>query len=41
LKQSFENNQAVQKLLPDLTRAVNAGEIAASVAARKLLDLMK
>ncbi len=41
LKQSFENNQAVQKLLPDLKRAVNAGEIAASVAARKLLDLMK
>jgi len=41
LKQSFENNQAVQKLLPDLTGAVNAGEIAASVAARKLLDLMK
>jgi len=41
LKHSFENNQAVQKLLPDLTRAVNAGEIAASVAARKLLDLMK
>jgi LAO/AO transport system kinase len=41
LKQSFENNQAVQKLLPDLTRAVNTGEIAASVAARKLLDLMK
>lgn len=41
LKQSFENNQAVQKLLPGLTRAVNAGEIAASVAARKLLDLMK
>jgi len=41
LKQSFENNQAVQKLLPDLSRAVNTGEIAASVAARKLLDLMK
>ena len=41
LKQSFENNQAVQKLLPNLKRAVNAGEIAASVAARKLLDLMK
>lgn len=41
LKQGFENNQAVQKLLPDLTRAVNAGEVAASVAARKLLDLMK
>jgi LAO/AO transport system kinase len=41
LKQSFENNVAVQKALPELSQAVNDGQIAASVAARRLLDLMK
>ncbi|MEO0048662.1 MAG: hypothetical protein RLZZ410_1621 [Pseudomonadota bacterium] len=41
LKQSFENNVAVQKALPELSQSVNDGQIAASVAARRLLDLMK
>ncbi len=41
LKQSFENNAAVQKALPELSQAVNDGQMAASVAARRLLDLMK
>ena len=41
LKQSFRANSQVQKLLPELTAAVNNGTVAASVAARRLLDLMK
>jgi LAO/AO transport system kinase len=41
LKQSFESNAAVQKALPELSQAVNDGQMAASVAARRLLDLMK
>lgn len=41
LKQSFENNAAVQEALPELSQAVNDGQMAASVAARRLLDLMK
>lgn len=41
LKQSFENHPQVQKLLPELMQAVNAGQVAASVAARRLLDVMK
>lgn len=41
LKQNFRANSQVQKLLPELTAAVNNGTIAASVAARRLLDLMK
>ena len=41
LKQNFRANAEVQKLLPELTLAVNNGTVAASVAARRLLDLMK
>ncbi len=41
LKQNFRANSQVQKLLPELTAAVNNGTVAASVAARRLLDLMK
>ena len=41
LKQNFRSNQAVQALLPKLSQAVNDGQVAASVAARRLLDLMK
>lgn len=41
LKQNFRANLQVQKLLPELTAAVNDGTVAASVAARRLLDLMK
>ena len=41
LKQNFRANLQVQKLLPELTAAVNNGTVAASVAARRLLDLMK
>jgi LAO/AO transport system kinase len=41
LKQNFRANPAVQKLLPELSEAVNQGTVAASVAARRLLDLMK
>jgi LAO/AO transport system kinase len=37
LKQSFRQNPAVRKLLPDMTRAVEAGQLAASTAARNLL----
>jgi LAO/AO transport system kinase len=41
LKQNFRANAEVQKMLPELTIAVNNGTVAASVAARRLLDLMK
>ena len=41
LKQNFRANAEVQKMLPELTVAVNNGTVAASVAARRLLDLMK
>lgn len=41
LKQNFRANSQVQILLPELTAAVNNGTVAASVAARRLLDLMK
>lgn len=41
LKQNFRANEEVQKMLPELTLAVNNGTVAASVAARRLLDLMK
>jgi LAO/AO transport system kinase len=37
LKQSFRQNPAVKRLLPDMTRAVEAGQLAASTAARNLL----
>jgi LAO/AO transport system kinase len=37
LKQSFRQNPAVKQLLPDMTRAVEAGQLAASTAARNLL----
>jgi LAO/AO transport system kinase len=41
LRQNFKANVQVQKLLPELSEAVNQGTMAASVAARRLLDLMK
>ena len=41
LKQRFRANEAVQEMLPSLSQAVNNGQVAASVAARRLLDLMK
>ena len=37
LKQAFRQNPAVQASLPEMTRAVAAGQIAASTAARNLL----
>ncbi|MDO8285094.1 MAG: methylmalonyl Co-A mutase-associated GTPase MeaB [Rhodoferax sp.] len=37
LKQSFRQNPAVRSLLPEMTRAVEAGQLAASTAARNLL----
>jgi len=37
LKQSFRQNPAVRGLLPEMTRAVEAGQLAASTAARNLL----
>ncbi len=37
LKQAFRQNPAVQASLPEMTRAVAAGELAASTAARNLL----
>ncbi len=39
LKQRFKSHAAVQAALPSLTREVRAGQLAASVAARRLLDL--
>jgi LAO/AO transport system kinase len=40
LKSAFKNNPAVQALLPELSKAVNLGTIAPSVAARRLLEAM-
>jgi len=40
LKNAFRNNLAVQKLLPSLSAEVNQGTMAASVAARRLLEAM-
>jgi LAO/AO transport system kinase len=40
LKTAFENNAAVQELLPILIAQVNQGTMAASVAARRLLESM-
>jgi LAO/AO transport system kinase len=40
LKTAFRNNQAVQELLPILSAQVNQGTMAASVAARRLLESM-
>jgi len=37
LKQAFRQNPAVQATLPDMTRAVEAGQLAPSTAARNLL----
>jgi LAO/AO transport system kinase len=39
LKQRFKAHPAVHAALPALTREVHAGQLAASVAARRLLDL--
>ena len=39
LKQRFQANAAVRQALPVLTGEVRAGRLAASVAARRLLDL--
>jgi len=41
LKQSFRQNPAVRSLLPTMTHAVEAGEIAASTAARNLLAALE
>ncbi len=40
LRQRFAQHAAVSAALPDITRQVTAGTLAASVAARQLLDLM-
>ena len=40
LKNAFRNNSEVQELLPILIAQVNAGTMAASVAARRLLESM-
>ncbi|MDO8418712.1 MAG: methylmalonyl Co-A mutase-associated GTPase MeaB [Rubrivivax sp.] len=40
LRQRFREHPAVRAALPGITEAVNAGRLAASVAARRLLDLM-
>jgi LAO/AO transport system kinase len=40
LKTAFRNNPAVQELLPILSAQVNQGTMAASVAARRLLESM-
>jgi LAO/AO transport system kinase len=40
LKNAFRNNMAVQELLPSLITQVNQGTMAASVAARRLLEAM-
>jgi LAO/AO transport system kinase len=40
LKNAFRNNAKVQELLPILSAQVNQGTMAASVAARRLLESM-
>ncbi|MBU3539277.1 methylmalonyl Co-A mutase-associated GTPase MeaB [Polynucleobacter sp. UK-Gri1-W3] len=40
LKNAFRSNEVVQKLLPSLSAQVNQGTMAASVAARRLLEAM-
>jgi LAO/AO transport system kinase len=40
LRNAFQNHPAVQKLLPSLSAEVNQGTMAASVAARRLLEAM-
>jgi LAO/AO transport system kinase len=40
LKNAFQNNPAVQALLPSLSAQVNQGTMAPSVAARRLLEAM-
>ena len=40
LKNAFRSNEAVQALLPSLVAQVNQGTMAASVAARRLLEAM-
>jgi LAO/AO transport system kinase len=40
LHERFRRHPAVQAALPGITEDVNAGRLAASVAARRLLDLM-
>ena len=40
LRQRFKSHAAVREALPALTDDVRAGRVAASVAARRLLDLM-
>jgi LAO/AO transport system kinase len=40
LKNAFRSNEAVQALLPSLAAQVNQGTMAASVAARRLLEAM-
>ena len=40
LRQRFASHPAVQAALPAVTQQVGAGTLAASVAARRLLDLL-
>jgi len=40
LRQRFRQHPAVRAALPGIAEEVNAGRLAASVAARRLLDLM-
>ena len=40
LRQAFRQDPAVQALLPQLTNQVEQGALAASTAARRLLDAM-
>ena len=41
LRQSFKNHPAVRRTLPDLSRAVEAGQTTPTAAARQLLGLLK
>lgn len=41
LKSNFKNHPAVERLLPEMSAAVNQGTITPSVAARRLLEAMK
>ena len=41
LRQSFKNHPAIRRTLPDLSRAVEAGQTTPTAAARQLLGLLK
>ena len=40
LRQRFHDHPAVRQALPELTEQVRSGAVAASVAARRLLELL-